>query len=162
MGPQATPFKTTTSLARSIALPYRLYFLYLDPIMALGGVYLIFTDPNKFMKSTVPNTLSLDHTPITPLLTLLLTNIAALYAYLAINEALILRVTTQLAVWKVVIAALVVTDVGHVYGVWAASPERMRFAELGSYTMEEMVNLGILLFGLGLRLAFLAGIRNRK
>jgi hypothetical protein len=151
-----------TALNRSIALPYRIYFLYLDPIMALGGVYLIATDATKFIKSTVPDTLSLEPSTITPLITLLLTNIAALYAYLAINEALILRVTNQLTVWKAVIAALVITDVGHVYAVWAAAPERFSFGELESYTFEERVNLGILVGGLGLRLAFLAGIGVRK
>jgi hypothetical protein len=31
----------TASLTGSIALPYRVYFLYLDPIFAIGGVYLI-------------------------------------------------------------------------------------------------------------------------
>ena len=49
---------------------------------------------------------------------------------------------------------------GHVYGVWAASPQR--FAEFLDWGFEERVNMGILLFGLGLRLAFLTGIGNRK
>lgn len=96
------------SPSSKIALPYRLYFLYLDPIMALGGVYLILTDPQKFITSTVPAPLSVIPTPLTPVVQLLLTNIAALYAYLAFNESVVLRITEEVAVWKAIIAVCMI------------------------------------------------------
>jgi len=75
--------------------------------MALGGVYLILTDPQRFITSTVPAPLSVIPTPLTPVVQLLLTNIAALYAYLAFNESVVLRVTEEVVVWKAIIAVCI-------------------------------------------------------
>ena len=78
----------------------------------------------------MPAPLVLSPPPVTPIVQVLLTNIAALYAYLAINESLILRLSDDMAVWKAVIAALVITDAGHVYGVYAAAPDRSTLSSL--------------------------------
>lgn len=98
--------------------------------------------------------------PVPPLTTLLLTNIAALYVYIAVSMAAVLRVTSEVKVWTAIIAAMVVSDAGHLFAIWQAAPERM--LEIGDWTFEERVNLGILTGGLGLRIAFLLGIGHRK
>ncbi|KAH8594959.1 hypothetical protein B0O99DRAFT_652462 [Bisporella sp. PMI_857] len=151
---------TSSSPTNATALIYRIYFLYLDPILALGGAYLIYTDPSKFLHSTIPQPLTLTPTTLTPLLALLLTNIAALYVYLALNEALVLRLSSELKVWKAVILGLVISDAGHIYAVYAAAPERL--FEILKWTNDEWINNGILILGLLLRIGFLVGFGNRK
>lgn len=68
----------------------------------------------------------------------------------------VLWVTSELDVWKAVIRAMVVSDVGHLGALWWAAPERM--LEVVHWTFEEGVNVGILSAGLALRVAFLLGI----
>lgn len=145
----------------SINLIYRFYFLYLDPIFALGGTYLIITDPIRFLTGTIPRPLDPYIPPtLSPLTSLLLTNIAALYVYIALSMAIVLRVTSEVKVWTGVIATMVMSDAGHLFALWQASPERM--LEVGKWAFDERINVGILALGLGLRLAFLLGIGNGR
>lgn len=134
------------SLNRQIALIYRIYFLYLDPIFALSGVYLILADPAKFLISTTPQPITVSNGAITPLVSLLLTNIAALYAYLAVSSAVVLRVTEERAVWVAVVGGLVMSDVGHIWGVYEAAPERSEYldaVELGG--VQWVVNMWLMM-----------------
>jgi hypothetical protein len=110
---------TPLSLHRSIPWPYTLYFLYLDPLFAIFGTLLIIFQPVKFLTSTSP--IALSQPTIAPIIQLLLTNIAALYLLLALNEGLVLRASGEIRVWKAVLSSLVVADVGHLYAVWYAS-----------------------------------------
>jgi hypothetical protein len=115
------------SLHRSIPWPYTLYFLYLDPLFAIFGTLLIIFNPVKFLTSTSPFPLAssisiaISQPTIAPIIQLLLTNIAALYLLLALNEGLVLRASGEIRVWKAVLSSLVVADVGHLYAVWYAS-----------------------------------------
>ena len=47
----------------------------------------------------------------------MLTQLANLYLLLCINEALVLRATTDLRVWKTFLFGLLVADLGHLYSV---------------------------------------------
>jgi len=86
---------------------------------------------------------------------MLFTNIGCLYALFAINEGLVLRLTKEKNVWLGVIAAMLVSDVGHLYAVWEIAPERM--LDLVKWNSDEWINYGTLWFGAALRLAFLLG-----
>ncbi|KAK9261287.1 hypothetical protein V1519DRAFT_446381 [Lipomyces tetrasporus] len=44
-------------MAPQIALSYRLYFLYLEPLFALHGAYLSMFRPQVFLAMTVPDSL---------------------------------------------------------------------------------------------------------
>jgi hypothetical protein len=146
----------TISTSR-IALLYKIWFLYLEPIFALGGTYLCLFAPNQFLSGTVPlPVLSATPIPITPILQMMLTNIGALYALLAVVEGGILRLTREKNVWLGIIAALLASDIGHIYAVYAIAPERI--FEVGGWNSEEWINYGMLMFGVVLRAAFLLGI----
>jgi len=154
-----------------IALIYRIWFLYFEPVAALGGTYLCLFDSDRFLSGTMPLPAYLSaaaspppnspnspnvSVPITPLLRLLLTNIGALYLLFAINEGIVLRLTKEKGVWFGIIGAMLASDVGHLYGVYAIAPERV-WAVLG-WNSDEWVNYGTLIFGALLRAAFLLGI----
>jgi hypothetical protein len=153
---------TTPFIAR-IALIYRIWFLYLEPLAALGGTYLSIFNPDRFLSGTLPLPTYLSiasspngSVPITPLLELLLTNIGALYLLFAINEGIVLRLTKEKSVWFGVMGAMLASDVGHIYAVYAIAPERMW--ALASWNGDEWVNVGMLVFGAVLRAAFLMGV----
>jgi hypothetical protein len=142
---------TTLSLHRLISWPYTLYFLYLDPLFAIFGTLLIIFNPVKFLTSTSPLPLAssisiaLSQPTIAPIIQLLLTNIAALYLLLAVNEALVLRASNEIKVWKAVLVSLVVADVGHLYAVWYVSS----YSSLMTYFLCDLATYGRLVYNAG-------------
>ncbi|KAJ8058745.1 hypothetical protein OCU04_011736 [Sclerotinia nivalis] len=147
---------------------YRIFLLYIEPVMALGGAYLAYFQPAKFILSTAPSTISLPFTSLTtstllspdPVIKFLSTDIAALYVLFTINEVVVLRLTRDYSVWKAVVFAMFVCDMGHILGIYEADP--VGSLNVVGWTTEEQINNGILAFGLILRLAFLLGFGNRK
>jgi hypothetical protein len=151
---------TSQSLLQKIALPYRIFFLYIDPVCALGGTYLSLVDPERLLLGTVPLPAFIMESPltITPIMQLLITNIGALYALFAMNEAIVLRCTREKSVWTAIIAGMLVSDFGHLYAVYAIAPERV--LQLVSWSSDEWVNYGMLVGGALMRCAFLLGLGN--
>jgi hypothetical protein len=148
---------TNTISISNIALPYKIWFLYLEPVFALGGTYLCLFDPDRFLSGTVPlPALSFAPILITPILQMMLTNIGALYILFAVVEGGILRLTREKTVWLAIIAAMLASDVGHIYAAYVIAPERI--LEVGGWNSDEWINYGTLIFGAALRVAFLLGI----
>lgn len=87
---------------------------------------------------------------------MMLTNIGALYALFAVVEGGILRLTREKNVWLGIIAAMLASDMGHIYAAYAIAPERI--FEVGRWNNDERINYGTLMFGAALRVAFLLGI----
>jgi hypothetical protein len=149
------------SLLHKIALPYRIFFLYIEPVLALGGTYLCMADPQRFLLGTVPQPAFIAASPIavSPVMQLLLTNIAALYALFAMNEAIVLRCTREKSVWYAIIGGMLASDIGHIYAVYAIAPERI--AQFANWSSDEWINYGTLLGGALIRSAFVLGIGNQ-
>lgn len=142
---------------------YRIFLLYIEPVLALSGAYLAFFKPAKFIFSTAPSSISSPFITLAshdPVIKFLSTDIAALYVLFTINEAVVLRLTRDYSVWKAVVFAMLVCDVGHLWGVYEADP--MGSLNVGGWTFEESINNGILVFGAILRIAFLSGFMNQK
>ncbi|RDW62284.1 hypothetical protein BP6252_11717 [Coleophoma cylindrospora] len=135
-----------------IPLIYRLYFIYIDPALALYGSILVLTNPTLFLQSTTPPTLTEAASPLT---TLLLTQISALYAFFAITEGLVLYQTKQLRIWRSVLLGVLVCDIGHAYAVLSADATAW---DLRGWRAVDAINYGILIFGAGLRGSFLLGV----
>jgi hypothetical protein len=149
------------SLLHKIALPYRIFFLYIEPVLALGGTYLCLADPQRLLLGIVPLPAWIMASPVdvSPIMQLLLTNIAALYALFAMNEAIVLRCTREKSVWRAIIGGMLVSDIGHIYAAYAIAPERV--LQFVSWSNDEWINYGTLLGGALLRLAFLLGVGNQ-
>lgn len=137
----------------AIALPYRLYFLYIEPVMTLTGAYLCIFQPLDFLARATP----LQITEITPLTQLLITQIACLYIFHGLVEAIVLRLSKDLRVWKALAASILIADVGHLYSLYVAAPEAL--VNIQGWSSDERINYGILTLGLLLRIGFLVGIR---
>lgn len=145
-----------------IALIYRIWFLWFEPPAALGGMYLCIFQPNRILSGMMPVPAYLaassgsSGVPITPLLRMMLLNIGALYGLFAIIEGIVLRLTKEKSVWVAVLAAMLVSDLGHIYAAYEIAPERI--VEFMSWSFDEWVNYGTLVFGALLRAAFVLGI----
>lgn len=149
-----------------VALPYRIYFLYIDPLLAFSGAYLLYTNPQKFITSCTPlSTHPTNELPISALASLLLTQTASLYLMHALITMLVLRAVRPgdrgyLSVWRSVMLAIAVADAGHLWALYESSPEE--FWNLAGWRSEDWINYGILMGGLGTRLCFLCGVGVRK
>ena len=155
---------TTFSISR-IALIYRIWFLYVEPVAALGGTYLSFFEPNRLLAGIMPLPAYLAASqssrngpaiPITPVLRMMLINVGALYALYAIIEGVVLRLTKEKSVWWAVLAAMLVSDVGHIYAAYDIAPDRI--LQVIGWNSDEWINYGALIFGAVLRASFLLGI----
>jgi hypothetical protein len=143
-----------------IALFYRIYFLYLEPLAAIAGTYLCLFMPSRFLSGTIP--LPAYHTftqapnlIITPVIQMMLTNIGSLYFLFAMQEGVVLRLTKEKNVWLAVILSMAITDVGHIYAAYAIDPARI--LQFTSWNMDECINYGTLMGGFTLRILFLLG-----
>ncbi|KAF7909072.1 uncharacterized protein EAE98_010806 [Botrytis deweyae] len=145
---------------------YRIFLLYIEPILALSGAYLAYFEPYKFIHGTAPSSLSENFVSLSstltpdPVIQFLSTDIAALYVLFTINEAVVLRLTRDYSVWKTVVFAMLLCDVGHFWGIYKA--DSVGIFNVGEWSTEELINYGILGFGSALRIAFLLGFGNRK
>ncbi|KAK9321777.1 hypothetical protein V1517DRAFT_325360 [Lipomyces orientalis] len=146
----------------AVALPYRLYFLYFEPFFALSGAYLPIFRSEFYLSITVPHSI-LYPTPNSPspstqpLTGLLLTQISILYAFFSFNEAVVLRCTDDLRVWRALLSGCLLSDFGHLYANLIVADPTI-FWNPWSWGVDEWGNLGILWAGAILRVAFLWGV----
>jgi len=94
---------------------YRLIFLWLEPLSTFAGAYYA-----QFMQSSY---LDLTHAASAPGSSvpissqIVLTQLANLYMGLGLLEALVLRATTDVNVWRRLLFVMLVADIGHLYSV---------------------------------------------
>jgi uncharacterized membrane protein len=145
--------KAKNAAAYSLPLAYRLFFLVIEPVMALVGAYYAYFNKNEYLRLTHAASAP---SPIPLGTSIAMSQLANLYLFFAINEALVLRSTSDVRVWKTVLFCLLVGDIGHLYTV----------RELGagiywSFTKWNAMDLGNIPFvylGATTRLAFLFNV----
>ena len=136
--------------ARAPHLPtaFLAWHLWLEPIMTVGGAWLLYTSPELYMKFMPP------WTRCAPSPRIVHVQLASTYLFLAITEILVLRATCDLLVWKSLIFGLLVCDVGHFVALLAgfsvSSPWLFRW--------EGITTMSISVLALVMRLSFFLGI----
>ncbi|KAI1417680.1 hypothetical protein F5Y13DRAFT_151590 [Hypoxylon sp. FL1857] len=134
-----------------LPLTYRAFFLIIEPISALVGAFYAHFRQDEYLAMTTHAS-----SPVPFGTSIVLSQLANLYLLFALNEALVLRSTGDLRVWKTVLFVLLVADFGHLYSV----------SGLGSWvywdvTRWNAIDFGNVLFvylGASMRIAFLAGV----
>ncbi|KAF3064133.1 hypothetical protein GL218_01240 [Daldinia childiae] len=134
-----------------LPLAYRAFFLIIEPISALVGAFFAHFRQDEYLSMTI-------HTEASVSLgtSVVLSQLANLYLLFALNEALVLRSTGDLRVWRTVLFVLLVADFGHLYSV----------SGLGSWvywdvTRWNAIDYGNVMFvylGASMRIAFLTGV----
>lgn len=137
----------------SLPLAYRLFFLVIEPIATLVGAYYAFYRPEEYLQLTHAETAL----PVTPLGTkVALSQLANLYLAFALNEAIVLRSTSDLRVWKALLFGLLVADFGHLYTVRALGIRV--YYNVWSWNAIDWGNVAFVYCGAAMRISFLTGV----
>ena len=137
----------------SLPLVYRLFFLLIEPLSALAGAYMAFFRPYDYLELTHAASAPL---PIPHGTTIVLSQLANLYLFFALNEAIVLRSTSNLRVWKSVLFCLLVADFGHLYTV--RSLGLPIYWSVADWNAIDWGNIPFVYLGALMRIAFLANV----
>lgn len=142
----------------SLPLIYRFFFLVLEPISALVGAYFCHFRQSRYLQllegsSTSSTLLSTDPALGT---SVAMSQLANMYLFFALNEAIVLRSTGDMRIWKTVLTVLLLADFGHLYSMkelgWP-----IYYNVLG-WNVGDLGNVPWVYAGATLRICFLAGV----
>ena len=138
-----------------LPLIYSLFFLYIEPMATAVGAYYAHFRQDEYLRLTYPWTTTAVLGVSVPE-SVVLTQLANLYFVFALNEALVLRATNNLRVWRTLLLGLLIADFGHLYSVNGVGlAVYYRFWEWNSMYWG---NLGFVYIGATMRTAFLLGV----
>ena len=147
-----SPTSARAAGSSTIPLLYRLFFLYVEPVATAVGAYYAALDQRAYMHLTLPSVA----TGVSTRESIVLYQLANLYFVFALNEALVLRATSDVRVWKVFLFGLLLADFGHLASVAGVGLEvYYRF-----WTWNSMYwgNLGFVYVGAAMRSCFLMSV----
>jgi hypothetical protein len=144
---------TASRTALHIPTYYRLFFLTIEPISALLGAYFAHFQPQAYLQLTHAASAPQNHIPIGT--QVVLTQLANLYLLFAINEALVLRSTSNLRVWRTLLFGLLVADFGHLFSVFKLGSDV--YWRVQYWSAMDWGNVAFVYVGALTRIAFLCG-----
>lgn len=144
-----------SSSVSHLPLVYRLFFLYIEPVATAVGAYYAHFRQNDYLQMTYPTPHAVIMGPSIRE-SIVLSQLANMYAVFAFNEALVLRSTSSIRVWKAFLLGLLIADFGHIYSVNSVGYEV--YWEFWNWNSMYWGNLGFVYVGATLRIAFLAGL----
>ena len=103
------------SKSHAIPLLYRIFFPYIEPLAALAGAYYAFNEPQEYLRLTHASSAPQGSIPVST--TIILNQLSNLYLLFAVNEALVLRTSSDINVWRSLLFGLLIADLGHLYSV---------------------------------------------
>ncbi|CAI0641837.1 unnamed protein product [Colletotrichum noveboracense] len=138
---------------RQVPLFYRVFFLAIEPISALVGAFFAHFRQDEYLTLTH----AISKPDVIPQgTTIVLSQLANLYLLFALNEALVLRSTNDIRVWKTVLFVLLVADLGHLYTVRSLGPEV--YYNFTKWNAIDWGNVPFVYLGASMRTAFLTNI----
>ncbi|KAI0268081.1 hypothetical protein BC834DRAFT_821719 [Gloeopeniophorella convolvens] len=141
--------------------PYRLFFLYVEPISALAGAFYAAVRPTDYLVDLVaPTTSAYTRVAVDTPTRMSLFQLANLYLLFALNEHLVLSSTSSLKAWKRLLFCLLVADFGHLATMAPAGYEI--FWNVSQWNAMAWGSVGFVYLGASLRICFLAGIGLRR
>ncbi|KAG9496676.1 hypothetical protein J7337_011454 [Fusarium musae] len=125
---------------------YRIWFTWIDPLTVLPTVYALIFTPEFILDGLIPlNQAFLFH------------QLAALFAFVAIMLAVLLRVSSDIKVWRVVIGGVLLIDIAILISVFVSMKQQgrsglsmFRWQDWGNYLFTGWVAV--------VRALFLAGV----
>nr|KAK5441341.1 hypothetical protein LTR18_007185 [Exophiala xenobiotica] len=139
----------------SIPLPYIAFFLWIEPFSTLVGAFYAWLKPGTYLALThaqsAPGFLGV------PLSTeVALRQLGNLYVAFAINEAFVLRATTDLKVWRTLLLGLLIADFGHLYSCFPLGLDY--YYDIKSWNSIAYGNILFVYCGALTRICFLLGV----
>ncbi|KAK0936982.1 hypothetical protein LTR29_011481 [Friedmanniomyces endolithicus] len=155
-----TPSSAFETMARVVNKPipliFRIFFLYIEPVAtALGAIYALdlFGLQNDYMFLTYPTSTGV--LGVSTRESIVLNQLANMYFVFALNEALVLRATNDVRMWRVLLLGLLIADFGHLYSVHLIGVNI--YYEFWNWSSMYWGNLGFVYVGAAMRTAFLLG-----
>jgi hypothetical protein len=139
-----------------VPLVYRASFLFVEPLFALFGAIFAHFRPLEYLQLTHAASAPTISAAIPLATSIVLTQLANLYLLFALNEALLLRSTSDMRVWRTVLLGCLIADFGHLYSVSALGPDI--YWKIAQWNIMDFGNVGFVYAGASLRIAFLCGI----
>ncbi|MCJ1310082.1 hypothetical protein MMC25_003743 [Agyrium rufum] len=147
----------------AIPFPYVVLLTILEPLAALNGALIAHFTPAAYLNYFTPFPTTLQRTFNTTYQPLA-SQVAACYLLFTFNEAVVLRLTDDVRVWKGIVLGILICDLGHLWATYEALQAGLGggFWSLGGWRFEDWVNTGMIL-GPGLvRILFLLEVGFRK
>ena len=154
-------------MAPYIPLPYRILLLWFEPLAALNGAYLSHFDPAYFLNVMTPQAYNPSFSPLSrpspsdpkqsiydPRTQIIYTLLASTYVLFAFNEAVVLRITDDIRVWKALVLGILLCDAGHLWAAWKVLGD----GGVAGLRWEDWVNLVMILGPGALRVALCLGV----
>ncbi len=138
-----------------IPTPYQAFFLWIEPAATLVGAGYAWFMPETYLQLTdsgsAPGILGL------PVAThIVLRQLGNLYLAFALSEALVLRSTTDLRVWRSFLLVLLIADFGHLYTCLPLGTGI--YYGVAKWNPIDWGNLAFVYGGATFRMCFLAGV----
>ncbi|KUI56237.1 hypothetical protein VP1G_03651 [Cytospora mali] len=141
----------------SLPLPYRIFFLLIEPISALVGAFYAHFRQREYLLLTHAASAPI-FSPMPTGTSIVLSQLANLYLLFALNEAIVLRFTSDLRVWKAMLFVLLLADLGHLWSLKELGFEIYAPWNYARWNAIDWGNIPFVYFGAVMRLAFLADI----
>jgi len=144
------------SASFSPPLFYRLFFLWIEPLSAVFGAYWAHFLPATYIQLTHAASAPASDA-LVPLSTrIVLSQLANLYFLFTLNEALVLRSTDDIRVWRTLLFGLLVADFGHLYSVYPLGIDI--YWSVSKWNAIDWGNIAFVYAGALTRISFLLGI----
>jgi hypothetical protein len=150
----ATSDQPISMATTHIPLYYRLFFLYIEPLSALLGAIAAGAYPGNYLALT-EHTAADDVIPLPLGMHVSLRQLANMYLLFTLNEALVLRVTSDQRVWRALLLNLAIADVGHLVSV--APMGAAVYYDVARWNAMDWGNVPFVYVGLLSRVCFLLG-----
>lgn len=129
-------------------------FLYFEPFAAFGGALLVLFQPIAYLKTVSPLATTAEHSPLEQPI---YDQLAAHLLRFAWCLAVVLRVTTDIRIWKYILFGMLLCDVLHLYSSYQILGAEV-FFDPRKWRVEDWVNF-VMLYGPGtLRLGVCLGV----
>ena len=134
-----------------IALPYRFLFLYFEPFAAFFGALINLTSPGPYLLSLSPDA---TYSPLTYPIYAQLAGHLLLFSWV---QAVVLRSTSSIKIWKSVLLGILACDALHLYGNYVGMGADA-FFDPRMWRLEDWVTLSMTYGPAAIRVAFCLGI----
>ena len=137
--------------------PYKLFFLYIEPISALAGAYYAWVKPTEYLRDLTITPFLDSNTPrLTIPMTMSLAQLANLYLLFALNEHLVLSSSSSKIVWRRLLFCLLLADFGHLATMIPLGFDV--FWKVWEWNAMVWGSVGFVYLGASLRIGFLVGL----
>lgn len=136
-------------------LPYRLFFLLLEPISASVGAFYNHFRQARYLELLDASSAAA-HGEVPRATSVAMSQLANMYLFFALNEAIVLRSTGDIRVWRAVLFVLLLADIGHLLSMWELGPRI--YYDVLSWNSGDIGNVPWVYAGATMRLCFLSGV----